>query len=202
MNTSGFLIWKGKAVVKATIISMDMWYVESDLEPDQTDHSHIFRNIATKLNRDDVIKNPQKGMTVELNNETSSIGNRFLVLELKNSKLFMRLVSDEIADWVDKKLLEPWQNIDNAPFYENELKKELSFFHPLNWRKFRAIGIRTDCDDVLFELLTGNPKYAVVHLTWAKENSRKYPSTRFYKNWQDLYKNCIIKDHKEYNAGD
>ena len=78
------------------------------------------------------------------------------------------------------------------------LKKEVSFCHPLNWRSVRAIGIRTDRDEVLFEILSGRYKYAVVHLTWTNERSRKFPLTHFYKGWTELYTNRLLEDHKEW----
>ncbi len=199
MNNSGVIIWKGKEIGRAIIGTMDMWYVDVVLESNQSEDAQRFESIATKLNADYVIKNPAQGTIVELKYHDGSLtSDRFLVLCLKKSNLFMRLINSEIADWVDRKFLKPWQETDNPSFYENELKKEMSFFHPLNWRKFRAIALRSDRDDVLFELLTGNRKYAIVHLTWSKENSRKFPSTKFYKDWQDLYQNCILNDHKEW----
>lgn len=94
----------------------------------------------------------------------------------------MRLISDEVAAYADLSLLEPWQQTDNPTFYEKELKKEVTFFHSLNWKKVRAIGIRSDRDDVLFEILNGRFKYAVVHLTYTKERSRKFPVTIVYKD--------------------
>lgn len=112
----------------------------------------------------------------------------------------MRSISDEVAAYANKQFLEPWQATDNPSFYENELQKEVSFFHPLKWKKVRTVAIRTDRDDVLFELLTGSTKYAIVHLTWRKESSRKFPATRFYKDWHDVYMKKLLKDFKEWKA--
>lgn len=199
MNNSGELIWKGQTVGKATIITVDMWYVNATWTPDQSEGAREFGHMASQLKAEEVIKNFEKGIIVELKySNSSSKREKFLVLRLEGSNLYLRMVSNEVADRVDRKLLEPWQETDDPAFYENELNKEVSFFHPLNWKKIRAIGIRTDRDDVLFEIVSGKPKYAVVHLTWQKETSRKFPSTKFYKDWTDVYENCILMDHKDW----
>jgi hypothetical protein len=49
-------------------------------------------------------------------------------------------------------------------------------------------------------VLNGKLKYAVVHLIWRKESSRKFPTTKFYKDWKDVYVNCILEDHKAWKA--
>jgi hypothetical protein len=199
MQDTGEIIWQGKPVGHGTIISVDMWYLDADWISNQSEVAKRFENTAEKLKAAEVIKSPMKGIIVEfIYKNAPSKSDRFLVLGLENSKLFFRFISDEIADWVDRKLLDPWQETDKPSFYENELKRELTFFHPLKWKKFKAVGIRTDRDDVLFELLTGKFKYAVVHLTWAKEKSKKFPSPKFYRDWKDLYQECILKDHKEW----
>jgi hypothetical protein len=200
MQDSGEIIWQGKPVGQGTITSVDMWYMDADWISNQSEVSKRFENTAAKLEAAEVIKSPTKGIIVEfIYKNAPSRSDRFLVLGLENSKLFLRCISKEIADWVDRKLLHPWQETDKPSFYENELKRELTFFHPLKWKKVKAIGVRTDRDDVLFELITGKSKYAVVHLTWAKEKSTKFPSTKFYRDWPDVYQECILKDHKEWS---
>lgn len=64
-------------------------------------------------------------------------------------------------------LLEPWKTIENQrrPTLEKELERELPLGHALAGKSVRAVAIRVDRDDVLFEVLGGG--YAVVHLTWA-----------------------------------
>lgn len=97
--------------------------------------------------------------------------------------------------------LEPWQQTDTPSLYEAELKKELTFLHPLKWKRVRAIAIRTDRDDVLFEIQSGCYRYAVVHLTWQgkRERNWKFPVSRFYKDWQDLFNNRIQQDHLDWS---
>lgn len=201
MENSGTIIWKNEKVGKVTNIISDMWYLDADWKPNHSDASSRFIDLASKLKGEDVIKEPSKGVVAHLQyDETSSGAHYVLILSVDNSKIFMRSISDEVAAYADRQLLEPWQSTDNPSFYEMELKKEVSFFHPLNWKSVRAVAIRTDRDDVLFEVLNGRSKYAVVHLTWRKESSRKFPTTKFYKDWKDVYTNRLLEDHKEWKA--
>lgn len=202
MDNSGTILWKNETVGRVTNIMFDMWYVNADWKHTHSDISLTFVNLASRLKGEEVMKDPFNGMVAWLSyDEAPSTYHPVLIFSMDNSKLFMRSISDELAAYVDQQLLEPWQTTGDAAFYETALKKEVSFFHPLNWKKVRAIAHRTDCDDVLFEVLTGKRKYAVVHLTWRKESSRKFPITKFYKDWQDVYVNCIAEDHKLWKAG-
>ena len=201
MENSGTIIWKDETVGTVTNIISDMWYLDADWKPNISDISSTFANLASRLKGEEVIKDPSKGIVACLKyDEAPSNSHQVLILSMDNSKIFMRSVSDELAAYADKKLLEPWQPTSNPTFYEAELKKEVSFFHPLNWKNVRAIAHRTDCDDVLFEVLNGKSKYAVVHLTWRKESARKWPATHFYKDWQDVFVNCIVEDHKAWKG--
>ena len=197
MNNFDELFWKGRVVGKAKIDTMDMWYIDAEWKPYPSEYARTFQNIASQLKAEKVIRNPDKGIIVELCRSEGAI-TKYLVLKLVDSMLYMRVISDEVANWVDRKLLEPWEEINDPMVYENELKKEMSFFHPLRWKKLRAIGIRIDSDDVLFEIISSKPKYAVVHLTWQKETSRKFPSTKIYKNWTDLYENRLLNEYKNW----
>lgn len=199
MENSAIILWKDEQVGKALNITNDMWYLDADWLSDKSEHSVKFTTEASKLEAEEIIKAPYKGMVAKLKyHNSSSNPENVLVLSLDRSKIFMRSISEELAAYADLSLLEPWQRTDNPTFYEKELKKEVSFFHPLYWKKVKAIGIRSDRDDVLFEVLRGSAKYAVVHLTYAKERSRKFPTTHFYKNWEDLYKNRLLEDHKQW----
>ncbi|WP_165813964.1 hypothetical protein [Terrimonas sp.] len=184
-----------------TNIMSDMWYLDADWTPYQSDTTLKFEKLASGLKSNDVIKEPSNGIIALLKyDDVPSKSHSILILSIDHSKIFMRMVSDEVAAYADKKLLKPWQSIENPSFYETELKKEVSFFHPLNWKKVRAIANRTDRDDVVFEVLNGRSKYAIVHLTWRKENSRKFPITKFYIDWQDIYKNRLLEDHNDWDS--
>ncbi len=199
MNDTAVILWKGEEVGTASNITNDMWYLDADWKPNASDVSSRFMALAYKLKGEEVIKEPSNGLVARLQyNETSSSAHFVLILSVDNSKIFMRSISDEVAAYADRQLLEPWQLTDKPVYYETELKKEVSFFHPLKWKKIRAVAIRTDRDDVLFEVLNGNSKYVVVHLTWQKENSRKFPSINFYKDWQDFFLKRLVEDHREW----
>jgi hypothetical protein len=192
--------WKNIEVGTVTNISADMWYLEGDWFSNQSEYTSKFEDITSKLKADEIIKSPFKGIVAHIEFEDSNSGSQnVLVLSMEKSKIFIRLINDEIAAYADLSLMEPWQQVVNPTIHENELKKEMSFFHPLNWKKIRAFGFRTDSDGVLFEVLTGRFKYAIVHLSHTKERSRKFPITQFYKDWSILYKTRLLEDNREWN---
>ena len=114
-------------------------------------------------------------------------------------------------------LLDPWNiiNVEQKIDIENELQKEVenhkSFFglisskrnHVLTHATFSALVSFGPSDDCLFAISkNGNEnKYAVVHLTWkgSKEESDKFPSTYFYKDFADFYENRVKPDNEEYD---
>lgn len=201
MENSGTIVWKDEAVGRVTNIMSDMWYLDADWKPDHSDASAKFIDLATKLKGEDVIKEPSKGLVAVLRYDVApSNSHNILILSVDNARIFLRTISDEVAAYADRKFLEPWRPTDNPVFFETELKKETGFFHPLNRKNVRAIANRTDRDDALFEVLNGKSKYAVVHLTWRKASSGKWPTTKFYKDWQDVFVNCIVADHRVWKA--
>lgn len=188
MENAVIISWKGEPVGKVTNIMNDMWYIDADWIPYESDHSLEFVVKASKLKAEEIIKTPQNGMVASLKYDDSfSETCKVLVLSIDTSKIFMRSISDETAAYIDLNLLEPWRSTNTPDFYEKELKREISFFHPLHGKKVKAIGIRSDCDDVLFEVSNGSAQYAVVHLTFAKERSKEFPITHFYKDWKEVY---------------
>ena len=72
-------------------------------------------------------------------------------------------------------LPEPWYWTEEN--LTRQLRKEISFFHVLFFKKATTIARREDCDDVLFQLR--HNKYAVVHLTWqqSSHSSTIWPET-------------------------
>lgn len=94
-------------------------------------------------------------------------------------------------------LPEPWFWTDVE--FTSQLRKEISLFHVLFFKKTTAIAKREDCDDVLFQLR--NNKFAVVHLTWQQSPhvDTTWPETRIYKNWKEVYENCILVDSAEFS---
>jgi hypothetical protein len=85
-----------------------------------------------------------------------------------------------------------WDDIDLT----KQLHKEISRKHVLFSRPLKTIGRRQDNDDVLFQLENGDFKYAVVHLTWSQKKVKdsRFPKTKLYKDWNDLYTNRILLD--------
>jgi hypothetical protein len=80
-------------------------------------------------------------------------------------------------DW-----LVPWHPIKDATPDDNmvqELRREICDRHVLHGMPVRPVGHRLDCDDVLFELLDGSGRLAVVHLTFSKhrEMDPTWPET-------------------------
>ena len=84
-----------------------------------------------------------------------------------------------------------WEGIENGKeYFKSELVKEINKEHILYGIEVKEIARREDCDDVLFLLLDGSNRYAVVHLTWSgkSEDSKNYPRTRLYNNIEELIK--------------
>ena len=94
-------------------------------------------------------------------------------------------------------LLDPWMPIGNAATFENELRKEVPSGHVLEGVKVVALAKRGDCDDVLFRILDGTDRVAVVHLTWSKNVSPEWPLTQFYADVQAWSTTRMASDAKE-----
>ena len=92
--------------------------------------------------------------------------------------------------------LKPWypESVDLAI----QLRREINKKHILYGKTVKTIARRQDNDDVLFEVDNCDYKYAMVHLTWGQRTMEdsKYPTTKTYKDWQDVYENRIIIDHQ------
>lgn len=114
------------------------------------------------------------------------------------SKHGSHVTSSQIAaefHWVP-----PWAGVgDMADSLDTELAKELSGRHSLRGATVRAIGKRTDCDDVLCAI-NGDKRLAVVHLTWSglTESDDNYPATVMYHGWQDWVDKCLLPEHRRY----
>jgi hypothetical protein len=102
------------------------------------------------------------------------------------------------AEW-----LEPWWEVararpDLAASYERELRAELGTDHPLFDTPVQAVGTRDGSDDVLFRLLDGSGRVAVVHLTWARRPERSpWPTTEFFADMQTFAERRMRRDHDE-----
>ena len=97
---------------------------------------------------------------------------------------------------------EPWHAItpDYAAKAEAEIHREMCAGHVLFGRSVTAVGYRQDCDDVLFELLDGSGRLAVVHLTFAQhpEPNAAWPSTEIFADWSAFERERMQPDAEEW----
>ena len=127
-------------------------------------------------------------------------------LQLKYPENADKLIPDTVVEIIpgnEIHFLEPWYPLSKIDtILAQELNKELSRNHVLFGKKANAIARRQDNDDVLFELLNDENKFAVVHLTWTSkiERDARYPITQIFENWVDLYNNRIVPDHELFNS--
>jgi sporulation protein YlmC with PRC-barrel domain len=199
MSDQGTLIWNGTQIGKVSNVMFDMWYAEADWESYNNSGINDFEKIAMGLNGAVIMKDFSKGIVAFIMwNDNKECIDTFLILSLSDGRIFMRLVSDEVAGFIDRKMLVPWDKVEEGNHFDKELKQELSFFHQLRWRRFKAVGKRQDRDEVLFEIKSGRNKYFVVHLTYRKEKSIDYPRACFYRDWNDVYTSLILIDHKQW----
>lgn len=102
------------------------------------------------------------------------------------------------------KWLIPWHPIDGAPGHglEQELRSELCSEHALFGIPVSPIGRRQDCDDVLFRILDGSERLAVVHLTYAQhpEPNPTWPETRIFDSWGHFERDEMVPEHKNWIA--
>ena len=97
-----------------------------------------------------------------------------------------------------KELPEPWYWTEQD--LSDQLSSELSEKHILYGMKVITLARRQDNDDVLFQIFNYEFEFAVVHLTWSGniDKQGKWPTTKTYKDWGDLYENRIKVDHEDY----
>ncbi len=82
----------------------------------------------------------------------------------------------------------PWHSIEDGTRDDGmvqELRREICDRHVLYGLPVRPVGRRQDCDDVLFELLDGSGRLAVVHLTYSRypEPDPRWPNTTMFNGW-------------------
>ena len=101
--------------------------------------------------------------------------------------------------------LEPWCAIADggrasAAIFEDELFREIGPGHALHAIRVEAIALHCGCDDVLFRLLDGSERVAVVHLTWTRNPPEKppWPATEIYPDLESWAEQRMRPDHKEY----
>jgi hypothetical protein len=89
-------------------------------------------------------------------------------------------------------LKDPWEAIDGQAglSLNQELKREITEDHPLANKALNAVARSYACDDVLYHDKDSSNQYYLIHLTWAKESSSKYPTHLIFNNQEDFIKYC------------
>lgn len=103
----------------------------------------------------------------------------------------------------DVNWLPPWEGMPPIGHgnHEAELAREVGPTHPLYEAKVRAVGVRGDNDDVLFELDGGRGGYAVVHLTWSgQKEGTPFPMTEFFETLHDWLEQGMKRDNAEWEG--
>ena len=98
--------------------------------------------------------------------------------------------------------LEPWVDLasrgpDRAGAFERELDRELAPGHVLYGVPVAAIGKRDGTDEVLFRLLDGSGRVAVVHLTWTQSPPDRppWPVAEVYSGFDEFVEQRMKPDH-------
>ena len=101
--------------------------------------------------------------------------------------------------------LEPWVDLAasgpaSVATFERVLDRELASGHVLYGVPMEAIGKRDGTDDVLFRLLDGSGRVAVVHLTWTQSPPEHppWPATEVYASLGAFAEERMRADHEEY----
>lgn len=106
-------------------------------------------------------------------------------------------------DW-----LVPWYSIEHnaaqVTGMEQELQRELTHGHSLYGLPVQAVARRQDCDDVLFRVLDGTGRVAVVHLTWTQNppDRSPWPYAGTYQSFEDWVQHGMLVDHADFSAAD
>jgi hypothetical protein len=100
--------------------------------------------------------------------------------------------------------LEPWVDLttwgrDSVTTFERVLDRELAPGHVLHGLPVAAVGKRDGTDDVLFRLLDGSERVAVVHLTWTQSPPERppWPATEVYTSFEEFTARRMRPDHEE-----
>ena len=102
-------------------------------------------------------------------------------------------------DW-----LAPWEPIHDWPLNqrkqsEAQLSVEAGSNHPLYQIPVTLVGVRRDCDDVLFHLNDGTERFAVVHLTWRQsQEPMPWPETQMFASIDEFATDRMRMDHDEW----
>lgn len=97
----------------------------------------------------------------------------------------------------------PWEAVETplsqpAP---GRLADEIAPGHVLEGKRVRMIARRVDTDDVLYEVMTEPPSFAVVHLTWSdrRQTNPQFPWTTLYDS-MDRFREAMLRDAEAYES--
>jgi hypothetical protein len=88
----------------------------------------------------------------------------------------------------------PWVEIPDPHIFEGQLKSELPPGHVLSGIQVRARAHLEGTDDILFELLDGSGRVAVVHLSYSTNVDSIWP-------WTELYESLERWSHERMRRG-
>src|SRR5678815_2005737 len=94
----------------------------------------------------------------------------------------------------------PWYTPEDASDLERELAAELAPGHVLAAVKVKAIARRQDQDDVLFQLLDGSARVAVVHLTYAGRGNSQWPRATLFADFEAWRSEQLLPGSEAFNA--
>lgn len=97
-------------------------------------------------------------------------------------------------------LMEPWLPPSDPAALTKEFQREVRRDGLLHGIDLNAIAVRCETDDVLFQVLDGTDRVAVVHLTWSGKTDTRpgWPWTRIYESVAAWRTECMIPDHEDY----
>jgi hypothetical protein len=90
-----------------------------------------------------------------------------------------------------------------AATFERVLAREVGPGHPLYGVPAEAIGKHDGWDDVLFRLLDGSSRVAVVHLTWTRSLPERppWPITQLYSSLEEWAETGMREDeYRDYSG--
>ncbi|HYH78306.1 MAG TPA: hypothetical protein VEX86_00865, partial [Longimicrobium sp.] len=103
----------------------------------------------------------------------------------------------------DFQWLSPWHAVEDlgprfAGTFAEVLRREVAPGHPLHGVPVEAIGKRDASDDVLFRLLDGSGRVAMVHLTWTSSPPERppWPATALFASLEEWAADCMRYDHE------
>lgn len=98
------------------------------------------------------------------------------------------------------RLQAPWRTPPNAPALRQQLAREMPPRHVLVDTPVKAIAQRDDCDDVLFELLDGSGRVAVVHLTYSRNADALWPQTELFSSYSEWHSERMRSNSRTFHA--